>query len=445
MVTQACQKVDSSDDYVMLYLESMSANDESDDALAEDYSYALMYLSDGKSMGKHFPVNTAPTKLLSKSPSHASFPCKVFLITSLYSHIHGDLVMRLPTELILEVMAFLGTSDLANILRVSKTIHLVAERVLYRDPEPTPLQVIPCLKMLVSYPNLSLVTRKLTICDLTRAFDMCNNYLSLLSRALHNMLALKHLTLLLDGPYAKYLHGCPFSLRSLNTTLHWDADFVKWMEEQSELRDAMFGGPFVKGTVLAPDALCKISQISATPLILAAIVPLRAVRGVEISLLQPEFVDVDVVWTTFRILSFSTGPVSSVQMIVDASNPTKVLSALNTIPQNISKLDSFVLYGGQGLFTVVGHFPLMILLRNLYIFQDFIQNLSAFVSGFEHLRSITLMSPARDSAFLDQTTLTSLIGTLHLSCPTLECMSFFGSVWTFDSPNGWVALADLLQ
>lgn len=414
-----------------------------DNALAEDYSYALMYLTDRDCVGKDLPANTAPD-----TPSRSRslpFPCKVpFPCHAVAVVFHDGTVMRLPTELVFTIMSFLGPSDLASILRVDRAVHLVAEKVLYRDPEPTPLHVIPCLKMLVAHPSLSSITCRLIICDLTRIFDMCSNYLSVLSRALHSMLALKDLTLLLDGPYAKYLHGCPFRLRSLNTTLHWDADLVKWMEEQSELRNAMFGGPFVEDTVLPPSALCKISQISATPLILVAVVPLRAVQGVEISLLQPELIDDEFVWTVFRILSFSTGPVSSVQMIVDVSNPIKLLSALITIPQSISKLDSFVLYGGRGSFTPVGHLPLVIgLLGNSYIFQDFLQNLTAFVSGFEYLRSITLMSRAPEETLSDQTLLTSLVGALHASCPTLECISFGGSIWVFNSRNGWVPLADL--
>ncbi|KAL4074039.1 hypothetical protein J3A83DRAFT_4090783 [Scleroderma citrinum] len=334
--------------------------------------------------------------------------------------------MHLPTELILEIIKFLGPPDLANMLRVNRTVQLIAETELYKNPEPTPLRVIPCLKMLVTHSNLSSITRRLVLCDLTRNFDMCGSYLSLLSRALHSMPALKDLILLLDGPYAKYLHGCPFRLHSLRTTLTWDLDLVKWMDEQYELSDAMFGGPFVKGTVLLPNALGKISQISATPLILAAVVPGRPVRGVEISLLQPELMDDDIVWTTFRILSFSTGPVSSVQMIADVSNPIKVLSVLNAIPKCMSRLDSFALYGGRGTFTL-----------------DLAGSLTTFVSGFQYLRSITLISRTPDGALLDQTTLRGLVGTLHASCPTLECISFIGSVWVFDSQHGWVALANL--
>ena len=40
----------------------MSANDELDNVLAEDYSHVLMYFSNGNSLGKHIPVNMAPTK-----------------------------------------------------------------------------------------------------------------------------------------------------------------------------------------------------------------------------------------------------------------------------------------------------------------------------------------------------------------------------------------------
>ncbi|KIJ67700.1 hypothetical protein HYDPIDRAFT_83790 [Hydnomerulius pinastri MD-312] len=334
--------------------------------------------------------------------------------------------MRLPVEILYEIMKILSPSDLATSAILNKASRAVAERVLYRDPEPALARVIPCLDTLVARPDLASITRRLTIHDLSRSFEISSSYISLISSALHSMSSLTDLTLLLSGSYAKQFHGCPFRLRSLSTTLAWDDDLVKWMEQQTELTNAMFGGPFVKGTVLPTGALRKLSQISATPLILAATVPGRPVRVVEICLLQPELMKEDILWTTTRILSFSTGPLRSLQIIADIENADDAQAALNAIPQNIPKLDSFALYAGHGSVTV-----------------SFLEDLSTFVSGFEFLRSIMLMSRDTHDVLSDISLIQGFPSTWHSSCPTLECVSFPSSIWVRNVKHGWLTLGDL--
>ncbi|KIJ18863.1 hypothetical protein PAXINDRAFT_69928 [Paxillus involutus ATCC 200175] len=271
--------------------------------------------------------------------------------------------MCLPPEIMFHIMRHLGPSDLAASAALNNYSRPIAERVLYREPEPLSSRIIPCLNTLIARPDLASITRRFTIHDLSRTFDAFSSYPSLASSALHSMSALTDLTLLLNGSYAKLFHGCPFRLHSLTTTLTWDEDFVKWMEEQTELTNAMFGGLFVKGTVLPMEALPKLSQVSATPLILASTVPGRPVCLVEICLLQPELMKEDILWTTTQILSFSTGPLSSLQIIANIENESDAQAALNAIPKNIPKLDLFALYAGEGSITSVGSLAVSLLDR----------------------------------------------------------------------------------
>ncbi|KIK97102.1 hypothetical protein PAXRUDRAFT_137014 [Paxillus rubicundulus Ve08.2h10] len=334
--------------------------------------------------------------------------------------------MCLPPEIISHIMRHLGPSDLAASAALNSHSRPIAERILYREPDPPSSRVIPCVNTLIARPDLASITRRFTIHDPSRTSEALNNYPSLASSALHSMSALTDLTLLLNGSYAKLFHGCPFRLHSLSTTLTWDEDFVKWMEEQTELTNAMFGGPFITGTVLPMSALPKLSQVSATPLILASTVPGRPICLVEICLLQPELMKEDILWTTTRILSFSTGPLNSLQIIANIENKSDALAALNAIPKNIPKLDSFALYAGHGSVTLA-----------------FLGTLTTFVSGFEYLKSMMVMSRDVDNVLSDDSVIREVISTWHSSCPTLECVSFLGSVFVHITPHGWLTMDDI--
>ena len=227
--------------------------------------------------------------------------------------------------------------------------------MIYRTVEPTENMVIPCLKCFASYPNLASCARTLVLHDVTRRFHVFSNYLNLLRRALLNASSLMDLTLLLDGQYAKYLLGCSFRLRSLTTTLAWDNDFIEWMSEQTELQNAMFGGRFARDTILPSDVLLKLTRVSSSPLILAALVPNRKIKEVEICLVQEELFRDDILNTASNILSYSTGPLTALQIITNLSNTEDALAALMTIPRNLPMLDSFALCSSHGAISNVRH------------------------------------------------------------------------------------------
>lgn len=168
------------------------------------------------------------------------------------------------------------------------------------------------------------------------------------------MTKLTELAILLDGAYTDVLVGCPFHLNKLTSALHWDAKFTKWVQEQPDLRIALFCGRYVVGTKIEPRALPNLTRISAAPLILAAVVPGRPIKEVEICLVHPWLLNEDLMSTTMKIMTFSTGPLSSLQIISHLNESTEdVLAAFSAIPRVVSKLDSLALHAVSGSVTTV--------------------------------------------------------------------------------------------
>jgi hypothetical protein len=265
----------------------------------------------------------------------------------------------------------------------------------------------------------------LILADATRYYDVFSNYFNLLRRALLNASSLTDLTILLDGPYARYLHGCPFRLRSLTTTLDWDRDFIKLITEQTELRNAMFGGQFVKDVVLPRDTLTKLTRVSASPLVLAAVVPNRKIKEVELCLLQHALFKDDILNTASNILSYSTGPLTALQLIARLSDTPSALAALKAIAKNLPRLNSFAFYSSD------------------VVSQELLEAFPEFLSGFECLKSLTLMSRNKADALHDKDFTATLASRWHTSCPSLQSVSLAGSIWLHNTRHGWVTLAGL--
>lgn len=338
---------------------------------------------------------------------------------------HGG-VISIPSELIHHILKYLGNSDLVNTAIVCPSFRFISQRVIYRNVKPTEDMIIPCLRCLASYPHLASCARTLILADATRHYDVFSNYFNLLRSALLNASSLTDLTILLDGPYARYLHGCSFRLRSLTTTLDWDRDFIKLITEQTELRNAMFGGKFVKDVVLPSDTLTKLTRVSASPLVLAAVVPNRKIKEVELCLMQQALFKDDILNTASNILAYSTGPLTALQIITRLSDAPSALAALKTITKNLPRLNSFAFYSSDGAFS-----------------QELLEAFPEFLSGFECLRSLTLMSRNKADALYDQTLVATLASRWHASCPSLQSVSLAGSIWLHNTRHGWVTLADL--
>lgn len=329
-----------------------------------------------------------------------------------------------------------------NTAIVSQSFRFISQRVIYRNVEPAEDMIIPCLRCFASYPHLASCARTLILADATRHYDVFFNYFNLLRRALLNASSLTDLTILLDGPYAKYLHGCSFRLRSLTTTLDWDRDFIKLITEQTELRNAMFGGKFVNDMVLPSDTLTKLTRVSASPLVLAAVVPNRKIKEVELCLLHQALFKDDILNTASNILSYSTGPLTALQVITRLSDTTSALAAFKAIAKNLPKLNSFAFYSSDGVVSQVRHLLLTYNICSKHL-QELLEAFPEFLSGFECLRSLTLMSRNKADALHDKTLTATLASRWHASCPSLQSISLAGSIWLHNTRHGWVTLADL--
>jgi hypothetical protein len=280
------------------------------------------------------------------------------------------------------------------------------------------------------------------LADATRHYDVFSNYFNLLRSALLNASSLTDLTILLDGPYARYLHGCSFRLRSLTTTLDWDRDFIKLITEQTELRNAMFGGKFVNNMVLPSDTLAKLTRVSASPLVLAAVVPNRKIKEVELCLLQQALFKDDILNTASNILSYSTGPLTALQIITHLSDTSSALAALKAIATNLPRLNSFAFYSSDGAVSQVCRVLPICNVCSKHL-QELLEDFPEFLSGFECLRSLTLMSRNKADALHDKTFTATLASRWHASCPSLQSVSLAGSIWLHNTRYGWVTLTDL--
>ncbi|KAG2079096.1 hypothetical protein BDR04DRAFT_1086169 [Suillus decipiens] len=335
-------------------------------------------------------------------------------------------ILSIPSELIHHILKYLRTADLVKTALVCRSFRFISQRVIYRNVQPSEDMIIPCLRCFALYPHLASCTRTMILPDVTRRHDVFSNFFNLLRSALLNASSLTDLTILLDGPYARYLHGCPFRLRSLTTTLDWDRDFIKLIIEQTELRNAMFGGKFVNDMALPSDTLTKLTRVSASPLVLAAVVPNRKIKEVELCLLHHALFKDDILSTASNILSYSTGPLTALQVITRLSDMPSALAALKAIAKNLPRLNSFAFYSSDGV-----------------VSQELLEAFPEFLSCFECLKSLTLMSRNKTDALHDKTFTAALASRWHTSCPSLQSISLAGSIWLHNPRHGWVTLADL--
>jgi hypothetical protein len=354
-------------------------------------------------------------------------------------------VCILPTELLHQIFLY---TDLVSLLALSianHTFQSISERILYRNIGPTNSEkTIRCLKTLVSRPSLATYTRSYEVGDLEEDSDLLPAFFKLLSRALHNMTRLTELVILLDGAYSDVLIGCSFRLTKLTSALHWDAPFTTWILEQPDLRIALFYGRYVVGTKIEQQSLPKLTRVSASPLILAAVVPGRPIKEVEICLVHPWLLNEGLMFTTMKIMTFSTGPLSSLQIISHLSESTEdVLAAVGVIPRVVAKLDSLAFHAVSGSVTMV---PISNYLRSLGLTLTCKEILSGFfeiISEFNTLRSVMILSKNKADALHNSVSTAGLAAKWHGGCNSLECVSFPEATWVHNRRYGWLTLKDL--
>jgi hypothetical protein len=260
-----------------------------------------------------------------------------------------------PIEIIQHIIIRAEFNSLCNLSQVNKPFQFCAERIMYRRIGPLSLTgKIRCLRSLTERPTLALNVRSFEAGDLGEEPILFPAFFNLLSCALRHMKLLTELTLLFSGPFSHIFHDTPFSLTKLTSALHWDNVFTSWIVNQRNITAALLCGRFIRNTKLPPSALPRLSRVSASPLILASIVPGRPVKDVEVCLGHPWLFSEDLLATTMKILNFSSGPIESLQIVSHLADTTATtIGAVSVIPRIIPQLNFLALHAVSGAFTTV--------------------------------------------------------------------------------------------
>ncbi|KAF8581602.1 hypothetical protein K439DRAFT_1414140 [Ramaria rubella] len=335
----------------------------------------------------------------------------------------------LPIELLDAVLLYSTSHDLCQVAKSNRTCLAVATRILYREVElMNPVKTIRCITTLSKRSDIALNVRKFHVTDdLTNGLEVLPAYYKLLHKALCQMHNLISLCLLIGGPRSFVLTGCLFRLKSFTTACHWDKPLVRWLESQDEITSALFCGKFHHDARISDRALPKLQRISASPLILAAVVPSRPVEEAELCLIHPWLLNSDIISTTLRILTYSSAVVHTLQFITHLTGfPETTLSALRAVPEHLPKLASLAIHIVRGSVT-----------------QDILDGLVSIFSLFKSLRSVMFLSKNESDALHDEELTDPLAVIWHNSCPSLEIVSFPNSIWVRNPKVGWVTLKEL--
>lgn len=339
----------------------------------------------------------------------------------------------LPIELLNAILLHSNNYDLCQVSQSNRLCHAVATPILYQDIElMSPAKIVQLCTTLSKQPNIALYVRRFHVSDnLTNGLEVFLSYYKLLHRALRQMNNLDSLYLLMGGPCSYVLTGCSFRLKSFTTACHWDIPLVRWLETQDDITTALFCGKFHPDARISSISLPKLQRISASPLILAAVVPNRPVQEVEICLTHPWLLNSEIISTTLRILAFSSSIVHTLQFITyltDSSETT--LEALRAVPEHLPKLVSLAIHIVRGSVTKVCSL-FCFRDRSLMSFlpQNILDGLVSVFSPFSCLRSVMFLSSDTSDCLHDEELTDPLAEIWHKSCPSLEIVSFPNSIW----------------
>lgn len=271
----------------------------------------------------------------------------------------------IPVELLDLIFVHADRHTMTTLARCSHQFYDITVRHLYRHIPPLPLpRTIICLRTLSKDTeharSLASHVRTYELGDMDslnidRTRTLLKPFYRILCLALRNMHNLTDLSYFLFGATAALLLDCPFSLTKLSSACDFDDTFARFLATQRSIRTAFFCGQFTRGTYVSKLCLPNLSRVSASPLILAAVVPGRPVKEVELCLIHPFLFNEDVLSVTIRILSYSKGPLSSLQIISHLTEtPETVLGALGTIPECLGSLSALALHAVSGSITNVG-------------------------------------------------------------------------------------------
>ncbi|KAA1472918.1 hypothetical protein DENSPDRAFT_212398 [Dentipellis sp. KUC8613] len=340
---------------------------------------------------------------------------------------------QLPIELLYEIFILSDHQDLAILAQSSHIFHDISTRLLYRRiPFLSLPRSVRCLRTLSRNAQLASYTLSFEIgdmdsVDLKRTGTLLGGFFGLLARAFRNMTRLTELSYLLFGPTSAPLVGAPFKLTNLTASCDFDPSFATFLTEQRSLQTALFCGRYITGTSVDFNALPALNRVSASPLVLASVVPGRPVREVELCLVHPWLLNADILETIVQIMSYSKGPLRSLQIISHLTGPADIiLNALAAVPKGLSGLEILALHAVSGS-----------------INNDLLVGLKPILAQLVSLKSLILISKNQYDAVHDHIITKTLASTWHAACASLECVSLPHATWVRNRKYGWVTLQDL--
>lgn len=262
-------------------------------------------------------------------------------------------VPQLPIELIRYIIALSDRKSLPVLCLVNTVFQEVAVPRLY-DPLrlSNPVTLVRCLQTLSRSPDLSRRARSLmydrNILDGNGSSVEYMTFFTtalgaLLSAAMSNLSNLTYLTLHLLGPLGKFLRRAPFHLISLDTTAHWDEDFVAFLEEQPSIRSFVHHGTHRTDLHVSSSCLPNLSSVDSWLSLVSALLEGRPVKDVLLTSASRTMMENSTFLDLGRLGKLSTGPISVVSVVsaVADASPADLFHTLSPIPDNLEEVILF--------------------------------------------------------------------------------------------------------
>ena len=258
----------------------------------------------------------------------------------------------LPPEVLHLFVDFAPLKVLPKLSLVSRTFCYEAQRILFRNIDVSSARkLVELLRILATRPALAALVRTWIIAPPRLSPSPLRSFYVLLSRALHQTRNLQQLELLMFGPYASFLVGCPFRLTKLGIGADWDEHMSRWFAEQTELRNLIFYGANCDPCGISGSALRNVQSLSGPPVALMHVVPGRPLDDVRLCLADPSDLQIHTLkevaramtTSSMKVVSFSVQmrSTSAWQGAHDVLDKASIADALEPVARAIPQLTTF--------------------------------------------------------------------------------------------------------
>lgn len=253
-----------------------------------------------------------------------------------------------PLEVLGLILAQVVPSDLATITRISRTMQLEAERVLYRSVHLPAISRLKKFCRSLASPvhersRRASHVRQLGFRSITEG-SMEPDIIPLLKNTL---IALQNLVILdfpLSGHYSSCFSGCRFSLQKFTTDLSFDITLSRFLRSQTEMKFiSLVERPIQQ---LVTGILPNLETLEGTPSVVSMLAPGRPISSITIiGMMNLSIMEMVVL----PALAKTNGPIQELRVILERCNATSISAIASHLPhlQRLTIDDFRPEYGGQ--------------------------------------------------------------------------------------------------